>query len=807
MHASPKPYTDWLVGSLIFLLALALYLTTLAPGLVFGDPAEYTFVPHVWGISHPPGYAFQTVLGGIWQRIVPIGSIAYRANLLSAVVGAGIATLVYGTVRALSPPRRADLAIFLPGILAGASTAVATDIWQHSIHANAHIVTALLATTSLFLLAHWRRSALIQGRHDDRYLYTFCVVAGLGITHHPLLAFSLPAYLVFILVSRPRILFKWLTLLKMMGFALLGLSVWLYLPIRSSLPPPLIFGPEKLPNTLDGFLDLVLARGLRVNLFHFGLADQIDRLTVFWSLLRLQTSLPLIVPMGLGFTWLWWKQDRRMGLLFTLFLGINLIFIINTIQDVMAYLMLPFVGLVILAGLGLHPLIEWARRCPSRRITQGLQLILAVAALALPLWRAVTLAPRVSLRNYRAAEEWVEEVYARFEGQGEGAILLAHWEHLTPLWYTQWVKGRLLDESDLRLVFVATTSARPWVDNVWANIDQGPIYVSGYQRELIDEGFRLRPVGPYLYRVLPPPATRVPQMQIPLDAQAGPVAVLGVDLPQTRFLPGENIPLNIALYAHEPPINIIFPYTTLGDPGSGEGSFVTFNYTTDSHWLTPWWQPDEVIVERYDLRAPFDLDPGIYSLHLGLRDLTQGGELRFSDGATTLEVGTITILPSTGRPPFEPDELMADIAHQLGLVKATVSGNGQRRVAVWSDPLLLHPGDAIRVQITWAALSPPDENWKVFVHLIDGANRVVTQQDAPPLDGAFPTFLWFPKWVPGQMVIDPFRLVVPLDTPPGDYQIEIGLYGFSTLKRAPFFDPSGNLSGDRFILGTVRVEP
>jgi hypothetical protein len=59
----------------------------------------------------------------------------------------------------------------------------------------------------------------------------------------------------------------------------------------------------------------------------------------------------------------------------------------------------------------------------------------------------------------------------------------------------------------------------------------------------------------------------------------------------------------------------------------------------------------------------------------------------------------------------------------------------------------------------------------------------------------------------GQSVVDPYRLEVPIGTPPGDYHIEIGMYGFTTFQRAAFYDAEGNLSGDFFILGPVRVEP
>ncbi len=787
--------TDLLIGAALFIAALELYVTTLAPGLVFGDPAEYTFVPHIWGIMHPPGYAFQTVLGGLWQRLIPLGTVAYRANLLSAFAGAGIVALVYGSVRTLIPTRVRGPRAYLPGLLAALSTVVSTDIWQHSIHANAHIVTALLAALSLFMLLRWWRS-IEDSRPCDRWLYMFCVVAGVSVTHHPLLVFSFPAYAAFIIAVRPRILLQGRTLLRMGGFALLGLSVWLYLPLRASLPTPVPFGPQN-TNTLDGFLNLVLARGLRVNLFHFGWADQPDRLLVLWSLLRLQANLPLLALMLVGLASLWLRR-WRMGLLITLFLIVNLAFIINSIQDVMAYLLVPLVGLMLLIGIGLSAFADLLAPLPDR-YRAPVWTALALLALVLPLYRAAALAPRVSLRHFDEADRWVSEVYVRFKGQREGAVLLGHWEHLTPLWYAAWVEGRPFAPEDLTLVFVASGTARPWVDAVWANLGKGPVYVSGYQPDLVAEGFRLHAVGDRLYRVLPPPADQVPLMDIAPGEQAGPVVVAGVDLPDAEVVPGQRIPLTVALYTSEGTEEIIFPYTMLGD--------VTMAYTTDGHWLSPWWEPGEIIVERYDLRAPLDALPGEYPLRLGLRSLTTGEALTFDDGVELLDLGTVTIRAEQPDRTYLPARMLADIGHQVALVSARASARGQRVDAVWGEPLQVRPGDTISIAITWSTIRPPDDNWKVFIHLLDAGNRVVAQQDFPPLGGSFPTYLWFPKWVPGQTVIDPYHLVVPPDAPAGEYRIVVGLYGFNTQQRLHFFDRTGNLSGDHFILGVVQVKP
>ena len=58
------------------------------PGIAFGDWGEMQTVSHVLGVAHPTGYPTYVLLGWLAQ-LVPIGSVAFRLNLLSAVLVAG----------------------------------------------------------------------------------------------------------------------------------------------------------------------------------------------------------------------------------------------------------------------------------------------------------------------------------------------------------------------------------------------------------------------------------------------------------------------------------------------------------------------------------------------------------------------------------------------------------------------------------------------------------------------------------------------------------------------------------------------
>jgi hypothetical protein len=791
-----------LAAVLLFTGLFGLYVVTAAPGIVPGDPAEYTFVAHLLGIAHPPGYAFMVLLTKLWQTLVPIGSVAQRSHWLAAAAGALTSVLVFGIVGQITGQgrRAADQNLgsrLLPPLVAAFSVAAAADYWQHSIHLNSHIVTVTVNTLALFFLVRWWRT----GR--DRWLYAFCLVAGLGPTHHPLTVFSYPAYAVFIFLVRPDILKvfspkwwqtkRWRMPLLMLGFGLLGLAVWLYYPIRSPMKPD--FGPPDM-NTADGFLNVVLARGLRVNLFQFGLAEQGQRLSVFVTLLRQQYSWILIALAAGGLGWLAMNQRRLLALL-GVCLAVNLAFIINTVQDVMAYLLTPFVLIGTLAGLGAYALVDLtgqlAESWPPAQSRRGaVTACLVVVLMALPAATLFRNLARISLRDYRAGDEYVAAVFDRFAGRGEGAVLLNDWEHMTPLWYAQFVEGRFPDPADVIPSLVSTD--RPWLERIFEHLPGGPVYLNGYRREVVDAGFRLRPEGVF-YQVVEPGEASVPTWIQPLSTPASqPVELLGYSLPKRQYRAGDIVSLDLAMRAADTPTDYLIPYAQLGQ--------MRFSFTTDSHLLTPLWQPEEVIVERFSFALPHDLAAGNYPLRVGLANLTLGTE------SEALPVGELSLTENPRSPRATVlDDLLANFGQRVGVDRVVVSGGGERRSAVWDEPLIVRPNGELDITIEWRCLAPIEESYTVFVHLIDGTNRIWDQKDYTPLGGSYPTHLWIPKWLPGQTALDPYTLTVPPEAPAGDYYLEIGLYGMTTRQRVYQYDRVGNVVGDRLVLGAVRVQP
>ncbi|MGI8588966.1 MAG: protein O-mannosyl-transferase family [Chloroflexia bacterium] len=79
-------------------LALLLYLITASPTINFLDSGELTTVAWTLGIAHPPGYPLYTLISSAFIHVFPLGSPAWRMNLLSALFAALAVWLFYGLV-------------------------------------------------------------------------------------------------------------------------------------------------------------------------------------------------------------------------------------------------------------------------------------------------------------------------------------------------------------------------------------------------------------------------------------------------------------------------------------------------------------------------------------------------------------------------------------------------------------------------------------------------------------------------------------------------------------------------------------
>jgi hypothetical protein len=246
----------------------------------------------------------------------------------------------------------------------------------------------------------------------------------------------------------------------------------------------------------------------------------------------------------------------------------------------------------------------------------------------------------------------------------------------------------------------------------------------------------------------------------------------------------------------------------------------TYRFTTDSRFNTPWWQPGEIVVERFELPVSWNASSGVAALQVGISEVSQGQELVLRSGdqgedrTLVALADDLLVLPQDGRAPLSRrlqravDGALGNLRGEILLRGARINGRrvGSARAKRSGEPITIAPGDELRVVLEWESLRPINDNYKVFVQLLDAGLQVRAQgDDKAPLGGSSPTWLWFPRWRRGTHITDTYLLQIPPDLPPGSYPLVAGMYGFSTFKRVQVVTPDGDMEGDWITLAHIEV--
>jgi 4-amino-4-deoxy-L-arabinose transferase-like glycosyltransferase len=99
----------------------------------------------------------------------------------------------------------------------------------------------------------------------------------------------------------------------------------------------------------------------------------------------------------------------------------------------------------------------------------------------------------------------------------------------------------------------------------------------------------------------------------------------------------------------------------------------------------------------------------------------------------------------------------------------------------WVDPGQAEPGDRVDVWLRWRALAPMEQDWSVFVHLVDPALEApVAQRDMYPGRGLLATRFM----QPGQTIVDRYQVLLPPTLyAPANLELLVGLYDFHSGER------------------------
>jgi hypothetical protein len=456
------------------------YVRMLAPGVTWAnsgaDSGDLIAAAATLGVAHPTGYPTYLLLARLFQ-LIPLGDLAFRTNLLSAIAAALATLVVYHLVSRLHehPGWRAPTAAGCAALSLGLSPV----FWSQAVVAEVYSLHALF--TALILLWTFQACHVPYQQGGRERLRAFAI--GLALGNHITIALIAAAWLVAAGMSDPARARIWL-LGRRLCWIGLGTLVYLYLPLRAAAHPPVNWGD---PHDWAGFWWVVSGRPYRELAFGIPAGFLYGRIGAWATLLVQQFGW---VGLGLGFVGLLYgggRSRRFVWLTAALAAAYSAFALAYDSSDSYTYLNPAYIIFAVWIGLGTWALLEALATWRPRSTPLAAALLLGAL-----LWRAPATARLVDASAVRRAIDFAERALAAASAR---AIVLTASDHDTfALWYYHYALGQRPDiaviaepllefawyRDNLRAIYPALRipepSGAPWAAAISAaNPKLGPI--------------------------------------------------------------------------------------------------------------------------------------------------------------------------------------------------------------------------------------------------------------------------------------------------------------------------------------------
>ncbi len=777
----------------LFALTFVVYLSTLSPTLGEADSFEFQVVSYTLGIAHPTGYPLYILLGKL-ATLLPVGNVAYRVNLISPVFASlAVVYLYLCLVHLTRHPSAGSGCYRAASLLAALTFAFSRTFWSQAVIAEVYTLNAFFVALVLYLLLKRISKSANQQINGTAFVY------GLSLTNHLTMALLAPGIAIYALLTgfwtktgkavRNQVFgilgsqnvrkrghshppgnhngeekpgFSFTNLKKMLaaaGLFLLGLSVYLYIPLRW----PALHGR---PMALGEFANLVLGSRFRGALHWDAWLKDPERYLILGRLMLEQYGWVGLILGLLGLVWLLAKRRREAILLLVAYVAYFTYGLNYYVPDISAFIIPAHLIFAIWIGAGLHALWQAASNWIldiGYWILDPLLITCFSLLVTLPLlW---TNLPQVDMSQHGwEAYRWGQNVLG-LDLPPEAAIL-ADSEKIAPLYYLQRVEGM---RPDLDIIVMGDEAG--YRQQLETRLAQGqPVYLARYLPGL--EGrFHLRSLGP-LVEVGTTPLTQPP----PIEQS------LSTDFSQNIRLLGYAASLNADSLTIEPPghlrltlfwqalnkvdTNYHFRLRLVGESGhvwlEEEG-----RHPVNGYYPTVAWRAGEIVPDFHELAISKALPPGAYELEVGFFP-------PFSqESIATAQIGRVHVLEVKGwQSPGEGNRRLHAIPYPLRASFAPSTGSGLRGELIllgYDRPSFVRPNGQATLTLYWQRLREGQVDYNIALQLVDEGRKVLWQENLPPLFGEHPAS----RWGVGQIVQTSHELTMPSTT--GKVGLLVGL--------------------------------
>jgi hypothetical protein len=413
-----------LVPAGVGLLAFAVYVQTLLPSVGWGDIARFQYVARVWGIPHRFGYPLYIALSRLFGYL-PVGDLAYRVNLLSAVSAALAAVMVVFIVMRLVDD-------WVAAASAALSFAFSRALWGQAVVAEVYALNAFLIGAVVLILLAWHQTQKIG------LLYLGIGLYALSFGNHMTVVTLIPAVVYWILVTDYRVLLDLRKVAILAGLMLLGALQYLYVIVRAHQQPLL---NELGPFSWRGWIHWMTRNRFQGQFFGYTLSDQVDRLRIYLDLLEKQFFRWGYILGWIG-AWERLKADLKSFVFLALVaVGVYVFGMNYGGVTFRIYLVPSYLIFAVFLGCGLSALRRWLagllhgrRRWLARPLIAGLATVVLVMPLY-PLWQNWAEVDQSENTYYR-------DMAQRFIAQASPDFVLVdsepHYDDLEAILYVAW---------------------------------------------------------------------------------------------------------------------------------------------------------------------------------------------------------------------------------------------------------------------------------------------------------------------------------------------------------------------------------
>ncbi len=461
------------LSSGVSLICFVVYLFTMCRTVSFIDAGELASVAGILGIAHPTGYPLFTLLAHCFLWIPIPAEEILRLNIFSsAIVALGVGAFYHVLValqryvlamrrKGSEKEREEGIELRIAAAVSALIFGFSTTVWSQSVAIEVYGLHILIILLTLYTFFEGLRLDAKGALCIPSQLVASAFLLGLSFANHMTTILIVPALIFLYLKSygfnRPTLL----RTARLSLFFALGVSLYLYLPLRARLQPPMNWG---YPAELERLFWHVSGKQYRSWMFSsFDSAEK--QIKYFFDHFHVEFNWLIIAVLVFG-AWRCFKSDKRVfwflviGFVSCLFYSVN-----YDIHDIDSYFLLAYIVSGIFVFFGVSAMVGSTRRYTA-------QLPFAVAALAtllLPALQVFLNHSEVDESDNSLVADYTHNVLAGIEPNA--VILTYQWDYfVAPVQYYQLVRKErpdvvVIDKELLRRswYFIQLKSRFPWL--------------------------------------------------------------------------------------------------------------------------------------------------------------------------------------------------------------------------------------------------------------------------------------------------------------------------------------------------------